>query len=162
MTASIEPHQQRIVRHARVGYKRGVLIVALGGLAASLVVLWAVLAIAVFVSRPRNGSTAMAAGFVPKIARLVWNLARDRALPKSARWRLYLAFLYNVQPINLIPDFVPVIGFVDNIVVLGWALRSTLNLAGPDVVTRHWPGTSDELDAMYRIMRIKPAPAQHD
>ena len=142
-----------------LGYKRRVLVVALGGLVASLVVLWVALAIAVIVARPRNGATAAGAGYVPKIGRLVWNLARDRALPRSARWRLYLAFFYNVQPINLIPDFVPVIGFVDNIVVLGWALRSAVRLAGPDAVAGNWAGTADELETLYRIMRIKPATA---
>jgi uncharacterized membrane protein YkvA (DUF1232 family) len=61
------------------------------------------------------------------------------------RWRLWFAFAYCVQPINLIPDFIPVIGFVDNIVILTWALRSTVNRAGNDTVIRNWTGTHDEL-----------------
>jgi uncharacterized membrane protein YkvA (DUF1232 family) len=133
-----------------------------GGLLVSIAVLWIVLAVAVFIARPGNATRTEVVSFVPKLARLVWNLAKDRSLPRSARWRLGFAFVYNVQPINLIPDFIPVIGFVDNAVVLAWALRSTVRLAGPDAVARHWAGTPEELDALYRIIRVKPAAAATD
>jgi uncharacterized membrane protein YkvA (DUF1232 family) len=131
-----------------------------GGAVVSLAVVWVVLAVAVFVARPPNGARTQVIGFVPKVVRLVWSLAHDRALPRSARWRLWFAFLYCVQPINLIPDFVPVIGFADNVVVLGWALRSTVRLTDEQVVARHWTGTPEELDTLYRVAHITRAPPE--
>ena len=130
--------------------------IALTGLVVSIVVLWVALATALYLARPRNGAGVDLMGSVPKVARLVWSLAHDRSLPRTVRWRLWFAFAYCVQPINLIPDFIPVIGFVDNIVILTWALRSTVNRAGNDTVIRNWTGTHDELASLYRIMHINP------
>ncbi|HEY5011104.1 MAG TPA: DUF1232 domain-containing protein [Acidimicrobiia bacterium] len=123
-------------------------------LAVTIAAIWIGLAVAVLVGRPSRTSVLEAARFMPDTLRFVWNLARDRAVPRRARWRLYLAFFYNVQPINLIPDFVPVIGFADNLVVTAWALRSAMRLAGPDVVVAHWHGTTEELQTLYRLTRL--------
>ena len=42
------------------------------------------------------------------------------------------------------------IGFADNVVVLAWALHSTVRIAGPDTVGRHWKGSPASLAALYR------------
>jgi uncharacterized membrane protein YkvA (DUF1232 family) len=124
------------------------------GLAIALGVLWFALAIAVLVGHPSRGSVREVTRFLPNIVRLMWSLSRDREVPRSVRYRLMIAFAYNVQPINLVPDFIPVIGFADNIVVIGWALRSTVRLAGNDVVVRHWRGSAEDLEVLYRITRL--------
>ena len=69
-----------------------------------------------------------------------------------------IALIYNLVPINIIPDFVPVIGLVDNVVVLAWALRSTVRIAGPDVVAGHWKGSQPALIALYRALRLPGLP----
>jgi uncharacterized membrane protein YkvA (DUF1232 family) len=98
-------------------------------------------------------------GFAPALLRLLRALARDPALPWAARWRLWAALLYNVQPINLIPDVVPVIGLVDNIAVICWALRSSLRRIAPETLARLWTGTPEQLDLLYRAARLgHPAP----
>jgi uncharacterized membrane protein YkvA (DUF1232 family) len=135
-----------------------VFVTGLIGLGVSLLVLWIVLAAAIFVARPRSSLQYDAVGYVPKVIRLIWALAHDHTLPRTVRWRLWIAVGYNIRPINLIPHFIPVIGFVDNLVVLGWALRSTVRLAGNSTVTEHWTGSHDELVALYRLMRITPVP----
>ncbi len=84
-------------------------------------------------------------------------VARARPLPRSVRWKLAIALVYNVQPINLIPDIVPLIGIVDNLVITAWALRSALKTAGPGAVSRLWTGTSDGLAVLYRLLRLDPA-----
>jgi len=61
--------------------------------------------------------------------------------------------LYNLQPINLIPDFIPVLGLADNAIVLIWALRSTIRIAGRTAV-EHWPGSPGGLAVLYRAIRL--------
>ena len=126
------------------------------GLVIGLVLAWIALAIVLLALRPRGQSLADLAGMFPKTLRLVGALYRDPAMPKSVKWRLRIALIYNVQPINLIPDFIPVIGFVDNAVVLIWALRGTVRTAGANAIARHWSGSPEGLAIVYRAARLPP------
>ncbi len=125
----------------------------------ALVVLWIGFAAVVVVRRPSRDSVRDVLVFLPDLVRLVWALSRDRAVPRGARVRLAIAFVYCAQPINLIPDFIPVIGIADNLVVIAWALRSTIRLAGHDIVSAHWKGSTAQLDRIYRMARLSPVPA---
>ena len=80
---------------------------------------------------------------VPDIAHLLVALARDPRVPLRAKIVAGAAAFYLVNPIDLIPDFVPVIGQVDDITAVVWALRSLLRSAGYDVVRDLWRGTED-------------------
>jgi uncharacterized membrane protein YkvA (DUF1232 family) len=122
-----------------------------------LVVGWILLAVAVARARPPGGVEGGTARLLPDVIRLLRDLARDKTLPRSVRWKLAVALVYNVQPINLIPDIVPLIGVVDNLVITAWALRSALKAAGPEAVARHWSGTPDGLALLYRLVRLNPA-----
>jgi uncharacterized membrane protein YkvA (DUF1232 family) len=130
------------------------------GLAVGLVIAWAVLVVALLALRPPGQSLRDLARIVPQTLRLVAALYRDPHVPRSVRWRLRVALIYNVQPINLIPDFIPVIGFADNAVVLVWALRSTIRVAGTDAVEQHWTGTPEALNLIYRAARLQPSPPE--
>lgn len=129
------------------------------GAGSALVATWVALAVAVLVLRPPGESARQLLGFAPRVLRLLAALYRDGELPRGARWRVRIALLYDVQPFNLIPDFIPVVGFVDNVIVTLWALRSVIRLAGGDMVRRHWPGTASELDLLYRLGRLGTPPA---
>jgi uncharacterized membrane protein YkvA (DUF1232 family) len=91
---------------------------------------------------------------VPDLARLLTRLLRDRTIPRRVRARILIALAYNAQPINFIPDFVPVIGFVDNVAIIVWAVRSTIRHAGRDAIARHWPGTPSGLATLLRAARV--------
>lgn len=100
------------------------------------------------------------ARLLPDVARLLWRLGRDRTLPRHVRWRVWLLAAYLVSPLDLIPDFIPVIGVLDEIIVIGWTLRSIVKRAGRETVAAHWPGTDEGLVALYSLARIKdPVPA---
>jgi uncharacterized membrane protein YkvA (DUF1232 family) len=92
---------------------------------------------------------------VPSLARLLARLARDKTLPLRVRARIYAAIAYNVQPINVIPDFVPVVGMVDNVVVILWALHGTVRAAGRDAIVRNWTGTPEGLATLFRLARLE-------
>jgi uncharacterized membrane protein YkvA (DUF1232 family) len=124
------------------------------GLVVAVVVCSVLLVGALVRLRPRGMTAREAAALVPETVRLVRALRRDPDLPRSVRWRLVAAVAYNAQPINLIPDFVPVIGLVDNIVVVAWALRSAVKAAGPGVIARHWRGSDEALGLLFRVLRL--------
>ena len=107
------------------------------GLGVTVVATWIGLGALVYAVRSPGQPVGELMRVFPDSLRLVAALYRDRTLPVSVRWRLRIALIYNIQPINLIPDVVPVIGFADNVAVLAWALRGTVRAAGQDAVERH-------------------------
>jgi len=121
------------------------------GVGSAVAALWLVFAIAAFRARRRGQSVADLVRLVPDLARLLVRISRDPTIRRGVRLRVWIAIVYNVQPINLIPDFVPVIGLVDNLLVTVWAVRSTVKHAGPDAIERHWPGTPEGLAILLRI-----------
>lgn len=124
------------------------------GLGIALVLSWVGLTVLVYALRSPGESVGDIVRVFPGALRLTANLYRDPTMPRSVRWRLWIALLYNVQPINIIPDFVPVIGFADNVVVLAWALRSTVRIAGPGAVELNWEGSLPSLATLYRVLRL--------
>jgi uncharacterized membrane protein YkvA (DUF1232 family) len=124
-----------------------ILIAVLGG----LVLAWLVLVVALLVTRPRRGLLAEAVRVLPDLLRLIARLARDRDLPRGARVRLWLLLGYLASPIDLVPDFVPVIGYADDAIVIAATLRSVVRRCGEDALERHWPGTPDGLAVVRRL-----------
>jgi len=55
------------------------------------------------------------------------------------------------MPFDLIPDFIPVAGQLDDAVLVALTLRAVLRGAGPGLVREHWPGPPESLDAMLRL-----------
>ena len=68
-------------------------------------------------------------------------LVRDGRVPRRAKWPLLLLVPYLASPIDLIPDFVPVLGQLDDAVLVALALRRVVRVAGHDLVTELWPGS---------------------
>jgi len=134
-----------------------VIISALIGVGIAMFVASSALLSLVFVARSPGRSIRETARLLPAALRLAVALYRDRTLPNSLRWRLRIAVIYNIQPINLIPDVIPAIGFVDNFVVLVWALRGAVRTAGPEAVERHWKGSPAALEGLYRVLRLARA-----
>jgi len=134
----------------------------LAGLIVVLAVAWLLFAVVVAVGLAAFGlkgtSARQLVRLLPDTLRLLRHLARSGHLPRAARWRLYLALAYNAQPINLIPDFIPVLGLVDNAVIILWALRSAVRLTEPETVVRCWQGTPEALELLFRLARLDPPP----
>jgi uncharacterized membrane protein YkvA (DUF1232 family) len=130
------------------------------GLASALVAAWLLLTISLLLARPRGQSVGSVITIFPAVIRLLRALYADRSVPRSVRIRVWIAIIYNVQPINLIPDFVPVVGFMDNAIVIAWALRSAVRQAGGQAVVDHWRGTPDQLELLFRVARLGPVPSR--
>ena len=89
---------------------------------------------------------------------LLRRLAADPQLPRGVRVRLLLVLLYLILPIDLVPDFIPVLGYADDAIVVAAALRSAARRAGPDALDKHWPGTPEGLHAVRRLTGIPSPP----
>jgi uncharacterized membrane protein YkvA (DUF1232 family) len=117
--------------------------------AAGLVLMWLALIAALWGVKGRFDLAALRGGLrmLPDLLRLLKRLAGDPTLPRGIRIRLWALVAYLITPIDLVPDFIPVIGYADDAI----ALRSVIRHSGPDAIQRHWPGTADGLAAILRL-----------
>ena len=124
------------------------------GILVTLLVLWVALIVILLVKRPANMRASELAALLPDIVRLTARLARDHEIPRRVRWRVWVLLAWMASPIDLIPDFIPVIGFADDVVLAYLVLRSVARTAGPDVVAHHWPGSPEGLAALRRFLKL--------
>jgi uncharacterized membrane protein YkvA (DUF1232 family) len=87
---------------------------------------------------------------VPDCAILVGRLARDRRVSRPRRALLWLLLAYLANPIDLVPDFLPVAGQLDDAVLLGVALRMLVRGGGEQLVREAWPGPETSLTLVLR------------
>lgn len=128
------------------------------GIAVSLLVLWLLLVALLAVQARRTGqrvSLTEAARLVPDLVRLVRRLAADRDLPRGVRVWLWLLLGYVVLPIDLVPDFIPVLGYADDVVVISLVVRHVVRRAGPEALDRHWPGNASGLALVRRLAGLR-------
>ena len=79
------------------------------------------------------------AGELVRLPARLRNVARDRRTPRRARWWLVAIALYLASPIDLIPDFIPVLGQLDDLVIVSLALRHVRRMISDDVWREHFP-----------------------
>jgi uncharacterized membrane protein YkvA (DUF1232 family) len=103
------------------------------------------------IAKPGRAQLSEALRLLPDLVRLLRRLAADRALPRGVRIRLGLLLAYLALPFDLIPDFIPILGYADDAIIVTAVLRSTVRRAGLDAVRRHWPGTDDGFAALSRL-----------
>jgi uncharacterized membrane protein YkvA (DUF1232 family) len=93
------------------------------------------------------------ARFVPDCAVLFKRLLADPRVPCRARTALWLTLPYLASPIDLIPDFVPVVGQLDDALLVVVALRYVSRSAGRDLVAELWPGSEGGLRAVLALAK---------
>jgi uncharacterized membrane protein YkvA (DUF1232 family) len=108
------------------------------------------------IARPRGGLAREALRLLPDVLRLLPRLAADRTLPRGVRVRLALLLAYLASPLDLVPDFIPVIGYADDAIIVAAVLRSVARHAGIRALERHWPGTRDGFAALCRLTGLTP------
>ena len=116
----------------------------------ALLALYAALVIALAVMGRRTQARALA-GFVPDCVILVRRLIGDDRVPRRRKLLLALLVGYLALPIDLVPDFIPIAGQLDDAILLALALRSLVRASGPAIVREHWPGPDESLRTVLRL-----------
>jgi uncharacterized membrane protein YkvA (DUF1232 family) len=122
------------------------------GLVLGLVVAWALLVGLLWVLRPRDVGVRETLAVVPDLIRLVRDLIADSATPLDVRITLAAMLAYLVSPIDLVPELIPVIGQLDDVVVGVLALRYTRRRLGSEVLRSRWQGSASGFDLLERIL----------
>lgn len=131
------------------------------GILAGLVAVYSVLLLGLWLyakSHPETVSLRDALRLLPDVLRVLRRLAADPSVSRGARIKLLLLLSYLVLPLDLVPDFLPLIGYADDVIIMALVLRSVIRSAGPDSLRRHWPGTPAGLAVIERLAGL-PAPA---
>jgi uncharacterized membrane protein YkvA (DUF1232 family) len=123
------------------------------GLVVAVLGAWLLLVVAVWLMRPRDVGLVELVRLVPDVLRLVRNLLTDRTVPGVVRIALVVLLGWLVNPIDLIPDFIPVLGPLDDVVVAIIILRYVRRRLGDDELRLRWPGTPEGYELLRGILR---------
>jgi uncharacterized membrane protein YkvA (DUF1232 family) len=115
-----------------------------------------VVGVAALIAAGRREDARALAGFIPDCAVLVSRLARDRRISRPRRAVLFGVLAYLAVPIDLVPDFLPVAGQLDDAVLLGIALRVVVRGGGSELVREAWPGPEASLTLVLRAAGLEP------
>lgn len=96
------------------------------------------------------------AALIPNLLALFRGLSRDRRVARSSKLLLAIAIVWIASPIDLIPEFVPIAGPLDDAIVAALVLRRVVRAAGRDVVAEHWRGDARTLDILLRVAGVRP------
>jgi uncharacterized membrane protein YkvA (DUF1232 family) len=107
--------------------------------------------IAALVVAGRRTHALALARFIPDCLVLLRQLIGDERVPRRRKLVLLGLVAYLSLPIDLVPDFIPVAGQLDDVIVTALALRYTLRSGGPELLRRHWPGPDESLRAVTRL-----------
>jgi uncharacterized membrane protein YkvA (DUF1232 family) len=91
------------------------------------------------------------AGFIPDCLVLFRRLIGDPRVPRARKLLLGALLLYLAMPLDLVPDFIPIAGQLDDAIIVAAALRSVLRGAGDAPVREHWPGPQSSLRLILRL-----------
>ena len=129
------------------------LLLAIGS---GLLLLWIVLLCLLWISQPNNPDSTSVRDALPASSGRDPAAAPSRRRPGPAPGRTgQLPTLgYLLLPVDLVPDFIPVLGYADDVIVVAVALRAVVRCAGPHALARHWPGNPDGLRTLHRLVGL--------
>jgi uncharacterized membrane protein YkvA (DUF1232 family) len=116
-----------------------------------------VIVIAALVISGRRWMAIAAAKVLPDLVRLMRGLARDDRVPRGSKVLLGFGALWVLSPIDLIPEFIPIAGPLDDIVVVALVLRHVLKKAGRTVAEEHWTGDPAILERILKMSGVAEA-----
>ena len=121
------------------------------GVVVGLVVLWAALLALFWILRPKGVPVRELLGVVPDLVRMLRDIVRDPATPVDVRLVLVGLLVWIVSPIDLIPEFIPVIGPLDDVLVAVVALRYVRRRIGVEAMRVRWRGSDEGFAVLGRV-----------
>ena len=114
-------------------------------------VLWLALVVALLLAGRRQEARALV-GFIPDCLVLVARLMADHRVSRRQKLLLVALTGYLALPFDLVPDFIPVAGQLDDVLVVAFVLRRFLRSGGDELVREHWPGPEQSLRLVFRAV----------
>ena len=93
-----------------------------------------------------------AALMLPNLIKLLGRLLKDPRVPRRSKILLGVSFAYVLSPIDLLPEFIPVAGLLDDIFLVAFALNHLIERAGEELVIEHWDGPQDLLGMLQSVL----------
>ena len=122
------------------------------GIFASLIALWVAMLVLFWALRPKGVPARQIVGVIPDVLRLLRSLIGDRSTPLDVRLVLVGLVAWIVSPIDLIPEFIPVLGPLDDVVVGIVAMRYVRRRVGVEDLRARWTGTPEGFELLTRIV----------
>jgi uncharacterized membrane protein YkvA (DUF1232 family) len=135
-------------------------LTGLGIAAAVMIASWAVLVL--LARRLPEGTAKELARFLPACVTTARRLRAHPAVPRRARLAVGFAGLWVLSPIDLIPEFLPVIGPLDDVVVVALALRYAARQVPREVLLEAWPGDRRIIERLLGTPRTTPVPTDRE
>ena len=95
------------------------------------------------------------ATLLPNLVALFRGLLRDPRVPRRTRVWLFVGVGWLLSPIDLVPEFIPVLGPLDDALLAALVVRHLVKRAGREVVAEAWPGDPATLERMLRLARVR-------
>ena len=118
--------------------------------AAALLTVYAAMVVTLILAGRRQDARALA-GFIPDCIVLFRRLIGDERVPRRRKLLFAAVIAYLALPFDLVPDFIPVAGQLDDAILVGIVLRVILRAGGPELLSEHWPGPESSRDVILRL-----------
>jgi uncharacterized membrane protein YkvA (DUF1232 family) len=122
------------------------------GIVVALVAVWAILLVLFWVLRPKGVPAREILGLIPDVLRLLRSVIGDRSAPIDVRLVLLGLLVWILSPIDLIPEFIPVLGPLDDVVVAVVAMRYVRRRVGVEDLRRRWSGSDHGFALLLRVI----------
>jgi uncharacterized membrane protein YkvA (DUF1232 family) len=119
------------------------------GVGATLLI-YGAFVLALLVVGRRTDARALA-GFIPDCIVLFRRLLADDRIPRSRKALIVAVIAYLAMPFDLVPDFIPVAGQLDDAILVALVLRSLLRAGGHQLLSEYWPGSQSSREAISRL-----------
>lgn len=122
------------------------------GIIAGVILVWATVLVLFWLLRPRGVAIRDIIATVPDLLRMIRALIRDRSVAPDVRIVLVGLLVWIISPIDLIPEFIPVLGPLDDVIVAIVALRYVRRRLGVEVLRARWTGSAARFDLVLRAI----------
>ena len=118
------------------------------------VAIWVVAVVVLFLVGRRLAARELAT-LLPNLVRMCRTMLRDPRVPRGSKVLVGFAVLWFISPIDLVPEFIPVLGPLDDALLAALVVRHLVKRAGREVVAEAWPGDPATLERMFRLARVR-------
>ena len=118
------------------------------------VALWVLFVVVLLASGRRDEARALVR-FIPDCLVLLRRIVAENEVSRRMKLLLVLTIAYLAFPIDVVPDFIPILGHLDDALLLFWTLRSLVRQVPPERLAALWPGPRESLQAVEKVAGLQ-------